>query len=516
MKSLIDWLAVGLLALCVVAIAPATAFAGPQDEEGDDEAEEESGGDDEGEAEEDEGDSDEDAAEDAEEDAEEDTAALFGDDEELPSDSDAEEEEQVTEEPKLLQGTWTKKFIFQTDDGKFKFQPRGWLQPRLGINITPDAPYNPGGAPHETLAGTGFTFKRARFGFQAYMFDILRVYLDTGWASSGGPKLVDYFLEINPFDGIAVLQAGYFRPYLGRQLLMGTTTLQMIEYAQAWQDPTLGLGLGRDHGVGVHGMVAKGVEYGIGIWDGEGMAGLDGGVTENGVPYPGNIDFAFGGRIAIHPLAFTDVGVAVPLGDESDTKVSTKPGLVIGGAVMYNKRHNQDIFEPTTALYQLYYDSQLKIGGELGFKFKGITFQGEFFMHKVTVADDAHQLIKDAVDLENANTAENLNGTGIGFYTQLGYFIEPINMEIAARFDMVDESTDLRGSRIFPGLGLTYYIFGNNLKAQFMYRLNHGLGYGNLEDAAGNPMLDAAGNEIPDPGTIPTSHNVFLMLQAAI
>ncbi len=72
---------------------------------------------------------------------------------------------------------------------------------------------------------------------------------------------------------------------------------------------------------------------------------------------------------------------------------------------------------------------------------------------------------------------------------------------------MVDENMDKRGSRLFPGAGLTYYFFGNNLKAQLMYRLNVGTGY-----VEGDPVAGTA----TDAGYIDTSHDIFLMLQAAI
>jgi hypothetical protein len=501
MKSLREWLVLGLLAACVAVLVPIQAMASAPDEEKKEAAEEADDSDAEAEAE---GEAEEAEAEGETEAAGEeasagaDTTALFGTDEESAPAEEKTEEVATPEEPKLLQGTWTKKIVFATDDKSFTFQPKGMVQPRFKLSIYPDEPAD------NTLAGTGFDLKRARFGFTAVLFEMAKVYVDTDW-NSGGGSLVDYFIDLDPFKGVAALQVGYFRPYFGRQILMATSQIQMIEYAQAWQDGTLNLNLGRDHGLGIHGLVAKGIEYGVGVWNGERGFNTAGGVTANDIPYPANIDFALGGRLVIHPLAFTDIGVAVPLGDESDTAVSAKPGLAVGAAIMYNKRHNRDILEPTTNTYQLYYDSQLKLGIELAFKWKGLTLESEFFMHKVAVQDDADQAIKDAVSAANDTVRENLDGTGIGMYAQLGYFIKPADLEIAARFDMVDESTDLRGMRMYPGIGATYYIFGNNLKVQLMYRLNMGTGF-----EEGSATVAA------DPGWVPTTHEMFLMLQAAI
>lgn len=484
MRTILEWLALALIGGVLVAAFPATALA--QDDEGEDEAADEEAGEGDEEAEE-----EEPASEPAV-----DSSLFAGDDEEPAGDADEEEEEAAEEtvEPKILQGTWTKEIIFATDDGSFKFRPQGWIQPRFGLIATPDN--------DDALAGTGFSLKRGRFGMQAWLFDFAAIYLDMGFAS-GYAALIDYYADIDPFDGVAVLRVGRFRPYIGRQILQSTYKLQMIEYAQAWEDPMLGLDLGRDLGAGIHGMIADTVEYGVGVWNGErGNWNNGGGFTANGVPYPANIDFTMGARLVAHPLAPAGIGTTLPLGDESDCGISDKPGLAVGAAVMYNKRHDRDVYLAAPVDdYALYYDNQIKLGVELAFKMMGFSLEGEFFMHKVWVQDDAAQEIKDQLTTLKVDpmTGALIEGTGIGAYAQLGYFVMPRKLELAARFDMVDESTDLRGTRMYPGFGGTWYFFGHNLKAQLMYRLAIANGY-----------------EEVDPGYMPTSHGVWLMLQAAI
>jgi hypothetical protein len=222
---------------------------------------------------------------------------------------------------------------------------------------------------------------------------------------------------------------------------------------------------------------------------------------------PGNIDVMFGGRLAVHPLAPAGVGRALPLGDESDSAISDKPGLALGVSVMYNKRHDRFFQVPVGAdtVDALYYDNQLKLGVDLGFQMIGLSVVGEFFLHKVWLADDAAPEIKNAVDgAAGLGAAGALaDGMGMGAYVQIGYFVIAKKLEVAGRFDMVDESMDVRGTRLYPGLGASYYFFGNNLKLQLMYRLNASTGYGKV-----------AG--VDDPGFIPTSHDLFLMLQASI
>ncbi len=397
--------------------------------------------------------------------------------------------------PKIIQGTWTKKIIFATDDGSFKFQPRGWVQPRFHLPINPDA--------DEVTAGAGFSLKRARFGFQAWLFDWARFYLDAEFASGTG-KLIDYFVDLNPFDGLAVLRVGHFRPYYGRQFPAAVTKLAMIEYAQAWKDKTLGLNLSRDLGAGVHGLLFNGLEYGLGIWngdrdsDGKMIYSTAGRETDEGTQIVGNIDFEFGGRIAVHPLALAGVGETVMLGDESDSNISDRPGLSIGGAVYYNRRHDR-IVMAAGDVEQPYYDSQLKVGADIAFKYIGLSVQGEFFLLKTSLQDDTPDPVVYLVEDVYDSAAANLVGIGLGTYLQVGYFVMPKQLEIVGRFDMVDGDTKLRGTRFFPALGGSYHFFGNNLKAQLMYRLGVCTGY-----------------EDTDPGYIPTTHDIFLMFQASI
>ncbi|MCP4674710.1 MAG: hypothetical protein GY854_04185 [Deltaproteobacteria bacterium] len=405
------------------------------------------------------------------------------------------EEVEAIGKPKILQGTWTKKIVFMTDDGSFKFQPRGWVQPRFQLAMNPDA--------DDVTAGSGFSLKRARFGFQAWLFDWARFYLDTGFASGTG-KLIDYFVDLNPFDGLVVLRIGHFRPYYCRQLLAATTKLAMIEYAQAWQDKSLGLNLGRDLGAGVHGLLFNGLEYGVGIWngdrdgDGKMIYSTAGRMTDAGTQIVGNIDYEFGGRIAVHPLALAGVGETVMLGDESDSSKSDRPGLSVGGAIYYNRRHDR-IVEAADGVEQPYYDNQLKVGADVAFKYIGLSVQGEFFLLKTSLQDGTPDPVVDLIENNYDGIESNLVGAGFGTYLQVGYFVMPKRLEIVGRFDMVDEDTDLRGTRLYPALGGTYYFFGNNLKAQLMYRLGVGTGY-----------------EDTDPGYIPTTHNIFLMFQASI
>lgn len=439
-----------------------------------------------------------------------------------PAAEEERAEEQAPEPPKSspVTGTWTKKIEFASEDGNFRFQPTGFIQPKLQLLITTADGVD------DKLAGSGFVLHRARFGFKAALFKFARMEV-VGDFKSGAFGLVDAYGDVDPWEGVFAVRAGRFRPWMGRQFMAGSTQLQMIENANAWADTALGLGLDRDLGVGVFGLVKDAFEYGIGVWNGDGGSIFDAkarelkdskgkatvGADGAAVTAPGNIDVMIGGRLAVHPLAPFGVGRPLPLGNESDSDISEKPALALGVSAYFNKRHDRLAenvacaaglcADPAqTEFDALYYDNQLKLGVDLGFQMIGLSFAGEFFMLKVWLPDDADPTVEQAVAGAADTGVSTVDGIGMGMYAQVGYFAIPKKLEIAARFDMVDPSagTDgVRGNRMYPGLGATYHFFGNNLKLQLMYRLDI-----------------AAGFEDTDPGYMATGHDLFLMLQASI
>jgi hypothetical protein len=384
--------------------------------------------------------------------------------------------EVVTTEAKkgaVLRGEWTRSILFSTQDGSFRFQPRGWVQPRFGVAISTDDELKR----EDRFEGTGFSIQRARFGFQAWIYEWGRFYLDTGW-KSGTAQLIDYFVDVGPENGAGAVgvRVGFFRPYFVRQLLHATTKLAMVDYARAWSDGSLALGLGisgRQLGIGLQGFVVGGLEYGVGIWNGS-----DG--------YDTDADFMYGGRVAVHPLALAGVGEAVRPGDESDIGRSSKPSLSIGAALYLENRD-----EITTDVVSIpYEDLEMKTGVDVAFKINGLSLEGEFFLVKRWARERA---IRDVLD------DSDRSAPGVGAYVQGGYLVVDNRLELVGRFDFVDENTAFRGIRFFPTVGATVFIYGNNLKVQTQYRINIGTQY--KED---------------DPDYIPVSHDLLFMLQASI
>ena len=385
------------------------------------------------------------------------------------------------EDDAIVTGEWTKSLLFSTKSGSFRFQPRGWIQPRFGISVDTDDALED----EDRLDGTGFGIQRARFGFQAWLYNWGHVYLDTGW-KSGTPQLIDYFVDVGPKNGAGPVgvRVGFFRPYFIRQLLQATTKLAMVDYARAWTDGDLNLGLGisgRQLGLGLQGFVLGGLEYGVGIWNGS-----DG--------YDVDADFMYGGRVAVHPLGFSGVGDALTPGDESDASRASRPALSIGAALYLENRSDvavpEVVFDPVTLDPVPFDDLQLKTGVDLAFKYAGLSLAGEFFFVKRYATES---VIQDQLE------ASHRAAPGVGAYFQIGYAVLKERLELVGRFDMVDENTDIRGIRFYPTVGATVFVYGNNLKVQAQYRINAGTGY-----------------ERDDPGYLSLSHDVLFMLQASI
>ena len=388
---------------------------------------------------------------------------------------------------------WENGLVIRSEDGWFQFRPTALLQPLFHLAINPDAQSNL--APHDNFyEGTGFAMQRARFGFQFEMFHFLKLHLDSGWEGGDG-RFVDLYADFELLEGAINLRIGYARPWFGRQFVAEETELQMIDYAQAWSDERLALGLKRDIGASIFGMLAGGFEYGAGIWNGNQLLGLEGD-EERGIP--GNIDFMVGGRVAVHPMGFGDPESAAPVGYESAFEPSNKARLAIGLTAFYNRTHDNTI--EISGLDQVYYMRRTKLAADLIFLYKDFSVQGEFFYLLNRFEDDVPDAVEEIVRRTGETYGVNTSGKGMGYYVQAGYYFLPRQLEASVRYDFVDENIEIRGKRYYPALGLTYHFFEQVLKMQFMYRVNFSSGYDKENDL----------------GYLPTTHDIMLMLQVAM
>lgn len=417
-----------------------------------------------------------------------------------------------TPTPLNLHAYWDDRLVIESENKSFFLQPIAILQTLFSLPYnsaadhapagTSDANRPPAGRDYE---GLGFTLRRAALGFDSRFLGYVRTFFLANIAN-GTLTLWDFFVDLDPFEGKAVLRAGRFRPWLGRQRLLAGDRYQMIQMPSAMTD-ILEFGDGRDLGAGIFGLLArKTIEYQVGVWNGEQRYSNDaanGLIPGTNYPNRGNMDFEFGSRLVVHPLGY------LPAIDESDLAYSETPRLSVGAAAMFAKRH--DVRVPSADL--VYFDDRLlKTGVEVAFRWRGFSFEAEAFFRKSwQQSNPTSEAKREFADLGLGKMAK-------GAYAQAGMFVKPKLLELTTRFDIVDVEPSKPGYVMRPAGGLNLFLHGYNVLLQLMYRAN--LARGDFKDDMSiwyslRPADRTDVNFGPRP-IARTTHDLFLMLQTSL
>lgn len=142
---------------------------------------------------------------------------------------------------------------------------------------------------------------------------------------------------------------------------------------------------------------------------------------------------------------------------EGDVEWTEEAGLNAGVAAAFGNQENAGLPGSGSA-------DTFGLSADLTYKSEGLSFQGEFFYQ------------------DYDPDGESLDGEGIGFYAQVGYFLEPKQWELALRYGYIDCDNGLAvGNDIDGGacagnddinaidVGVNYYWWKHNLKAQFAW-----------------------------------------------
>ncbi|HMA92983.1 MAG TPA: hypothetical protein VKP30_09870 [Polyangiaceae bacterium] len=394
-----------------------------------------------------------------------------------------------------VHATWNDRLVLESEDKRFRLQPIGILQSLFTLPIN--------AAGERFYEGTGFTLRRAAFGFDACLFGSVRTFFLANIAS-GSLTLWDFFTDLDFFDGHAVLRVGRFRPWLGRQRLLAGDRYQMTQLPAALTD-LLEIGDGRDLGAGVFGLLAsRTLEYNVGVWNGEQRYSVDsvnGFLPSSNLRNRGNTDFEFGARLVYHPFGF------LPAIDESDLEISRTPKLSTGVAALLAKRH--DVRAPTASF--VYVDDRvLKAGAELAFRWQGFSLEAEAFVRKGWLLPEAKPEIKKQYD------ELGLGAIGKSAYVQSGYFITK-RLELTGRFDYVDIEPTKPGHILRPAGGLNLFVHRYNFLVQLMYRANIGRNFANdIDFWRSLRPNDRTDIYVGDRPISRTTHDVYLMLQTSL
>lgn len=220
-----------------------------------------------------------------------------------------------------------------------------------------------------------------------------------------------------------MLKAGQYKVPFGRQQLTSSGSQQFVDRSIASDE----YARGRDIGVQAWGTPANGrLDWRVGIFNGNGRT-----VSRND-----NDKFQYNARLTWQP--FGDLKYS-----EGDFESTTTPLLAIAGQYESNDRHE------ATAGNDI--DREI-VGGDVVFKYKGLSAYAEIYL--------GNSAPETGAEFDNS-----------GFTAQVGYFIVPQKLEVAARYSELDPNDDVDDNeREETGVALGYFFNKHNHKLQADYR----------------------------------------------
>jgi phosphate-selective porin OprO/OprP len=255
----------------------------------------------------------------------------------------------------------------------------------------------------------------------------------------GSTALRDAFIEAAYFD-YAKPKIGQYKVPFDREFLTSAFSLQLIDRSIA----SSAFSLQRDIGIQLSGKLFQDqLEYGVGMFNGSGA-------NQNNV----NQKFMYVGRAVYTPFGSYPYSQAA-----LDTPATPKLAMGVAGAYLPGLKPgerktlagplgNTNIVPVKSDVYQLTAD--------VAFKYQDFSFEGGYHFRNID---------PKAPTPFGEESAQ-------GFYLQGGYFVIPKKFELAARYAWVDpddpNQTDDNKEQECTG-GLSYYMYGHNLKLQTNY-----------------------------------------------
>jgi len=365
-------------------------------------------------------------------------------------------------------------FRWQDRAGLFLLNPYVLVQTRGQLQYFDDAGLEL--SDPDTLANVGFAVPNAVLGVAGKAFGRLSFNLALNGPCGGGCLLNEAWLEGN-FSDAARVRAGklktpmswHVQSRLGARLApVGPTSLLTrvnLPFDINAQNPTLGTTF--DVGVMLHGSLAGGLSYQVGLWNGEGS-------QVNGATSTLADDSKLPALMGAGRLAWQPLGALSP--EEGGAGAGGPPRLHVAVSASYNVEGNGES------------SNDLRAGAECVLTGRGWTWTSEGY-------------------LLHMRFTERMRGTPsvsfLGGYTTLARYFGS-HLEPFVRFDLFDRnSTRVAGVLMLPGVGLNHYAFGPNLKLQVFYQYAVTVGHGSEA-----PALD----DVADLG----QHLAILQLQFAI
>jgi phosphate-selective porin OprO/OprP len=333
-------------------------------------------------------------------------------------------------------------FTFRSSDEKFSLSMGGRLQARYSFFDKDDV----NGSAQDV---SEWRVRRAKFWLKGHAYTKDLTYkVQVNFVEGGSNKLLEDAALNYKFIKEAQLQVGQEKVPFARQELTSSGAQQFVDRSSA----TDAFKPGRDIGAMLHGSLFEGIlGYNLGWYGGAGQSVLR---SSN--------NNALAARIAVNPLGEMKYS-------EADLDNSQKP-LVSFGANYFGDSLKATRVGTATTLEtnnlgfagsngwlgksRNWFTATEKLsintfGLDGAFKWQGFSAQGEYFIGQAE-GDITNKLLR-----------------GQGFYAQMGYFIIPKHLEVAARYSYVDPNRDVSNDLNTQVQGaVSYYFNKHNLKLQ--------------------------------------------------
>ncbi len=353
-------------------------------------------------------------------------------------------------------------YSFTSDDGNFRLALGSQLQIRYDF-FNPDRANGNGSGSGAAVDFSKFQIRRAKLIASGnattpnltYLLTINLANINGGSTSNGG-LLEETYLHYKIIDG-AQLRFGQDKVQFGRGFITPSSKMEFVDTSNIVNAFVPGY----DTGLSLNGDILKGiVRYTVGVYGGAGQNTFR---TTN--------DNAFSARIVYNPLGNLPYG-------ESDVEYTEKPLFSIAASYFKDTlarsnsafESNQLTFAKSTTLSTATPGGWISLGQaaagatkfgasekvdfdlfgvDTAFKWKGLFFQGEYFLAQA-----------------NGRTS-HLEQIGQGFYLQGGYFVIPKKLELAARYGYMDPNRSLKNALWTETTGaISYYFNSHCLKLQ--------------------------------------------------
>lgn len=255
------------------------------------------------------------------------------------------------------------------------------------------------------------------FGGNVYSKDV-HYYVGLG-AGDFNVNLRDFYVFWTPVEALNA-KIGYFKVPFNRQRLASSSKLLLPERSIASEF----FDQDRDDGVDVYGLPFDGhLEYHVAVFNGAG--GSANANTDNELMYVLGVRYNPFGKYDYY--------------DETDLVYSKTPKATVGAATVFNPKLDDEKLKDTNGVAGVI---------DLGIKYRGISWNNEYYVM--------------SLDPEDNGSVES-----DGFFTQIGAFVVPKRLELAARYSMVDPDHEVSNDieKEYTA-GLNYYFRAHRSKIQ--------------------------------------------------